>query len=280
LTFATRFLNNDYREGPMVEPDSLDEFQDRQTILGSVFWQKRKFIKTKNLLSLGITEDVPRGYSIVLTQGRDFAQFETLNYTSLEIGYGEFFDKLGYVVVIPQYGMFWDNESYQNSILRLTAGFFTPLKGVNRWSTRQILRASFTKGFNLNFPISLNIRDEVRSINGRYLEGDEVFGGSWESVWFAPWYIYGFRFSPFAFYDFGYVQESRPENMFKSFYHGIGSGVRVRNESLLFQTLEVHFAWYPETAEAGDEFRLKFSLSSPIVFENNRPFEPRIIAFR
>jgi hypothetical protein len=69
-----------------------------------------------------------------------------------------------------------------------------------------------------------------------------------ETVCFTPWSVFDFRFVVFGFADLSWI-EKQPQYLLDKFpYTGIGLGIRIRNERLVFNTLEIRFAFYPNIA--------------------------------
>ena len=75
------------------------------------------------------------------------------------------------------------------------------------------------------------------SVSGTYLATTKLSATA-ESVVFTPLHIYGFRFAFFGFVDVGTI--GNYQNIFKNEFFGVmGLGVRLRNEKLVFNTLQI-----------------------------------------
>ena len=87
-----------------------------------------------------------------------------------------------------------------------------------------------------------------------------------ETVFFTPYQPLGFRIALFGFADFGLL--GRDANIFKNnFYTTFGLGVRLRNERLVFSTIQL---------------RLGVALGNGTRMEQYRylPSRPEIVRFR
>src|SRR5436190_12348959 len=70
-----------------------------------------------------------------------------------------------------------------------------------------------------------------------------------ETVLFLQGKILGFRLAPYAF---GNLTMLTPENASvkkSDLYSGIGGGIRVRNENLIFGTIELRMIYFPRKAQ-------------------------------
>ena len=66
-----------------------------------------------------------------------------------------------------------------------------------------------------------------------------------ESVRFWEWKYSGFRFANYFFADAAFLSNSLKTLVTDKFYGGIGFGIRVHNESLVFNVLEIRLSWIP-----------------------------------
>jgi len=79
--------------------------------------------------------------------------------------------------------------------------------------------------------------------------------------------------------DFGWISEGGPIFDPGNFFTGLGLGVRIRNESLLFSTLQIRLAYYPREPNNGDQFDVDFHIRNPRLFRNFRTAKPEVVRF-
>jgi len=70
---------------------------------------------------------------------------------------------------------------------------------------------------------------------------------SLETVAFSPNYLYGFRFAWFGFSDIAVVSRDKYPGLNNSVVTEIGMGVRIRNDNLIFKTIQFRFSFFPFT---------------------------------
>ncbi len=61
----------------------------------------------------------------------------------------------------------------------------------------------------------------------------------------------------------------------ENFQSTIGIGFRLRNESLLFRTIQLRFGYLIQSSD----FDVNFSFSDPTIFDNFRTSKPDIVKF-
>ena len=99
-----------------------------------------------------------------------------------------------------------------------------------------------------------------------------------EIVLFSPYHPLGFRIAFFGFADFGLIGYS--PNIFKNeFYTSLGIGVRLRNERLVFNTIQIRLgiAFGKPGLVESEYFRL--SNATRLEPWRSRPTRPGIVAF-
>ncbi len=279
LITGLRVANYIYQERPRVSRDSNELFQNRFILLGNASLTRYRFLKSNYILSFGIAEDVPVGYRLTFNAGGDFNEFGNRFYAGLQCAYARYFDRFGYLILIPQVGGFFDGRRFANGVVRAKVGYYSPLWNLGRIRIRNFVLLDGVKG--ILQPVSENVRlDEfMRDIRGDDIGGEDVFSARLESIWFLPWYLYGFQLAPYGFAEFGLVNEPRFETDYRRSFPSFGLGFRLRNESLVFQTLDMRFTYFTNQPVNGQSFAFFISLSAPRLFELFLRFKPEVIRY-
>lgn len=281
LRLGLRYLHHDFLQRPEVSVNSNERYHNRHFWLGSIALQKINFLKTRYILSYGITEDVPVGYSYGLQWGKDNTEFGTKMYWGGDVRWASYYSSFGYLYFWGEAGTFQDGSSFKNTLIKLQGRYFSPLIRAGRSKIRNFANLYYTMGENLSAPETVNLGSAIDGLSALQAYGEKYFAAHLESVWFTPWYFYGFRFAPLFHTDFGYIKEGRGVQEFSNYQHfvtKVGGGFRVRNESLVFQTLEVDASYFPKTLPGSDKWWFNITFSSPLLFRSISPFRPRIIS--
>lgn len=279
LVLSTRYLRHAFTERPQVSADSNFLYFNRSLLLGAVSFSSMKFLKSNYITSFGISEDIPLGYQLSLVTGRDFNEFFHQNYYGFQFFSSVYLKDLGYILLTQQAGGF-DNSGLQNGIFRTRVDYFSPLLTADRYHIRNFFRASFAQGMQQPGYKSISLESRIRDLEGDQISGNSIMVVGVESVLFTPWYLYGFRFAPFFYYNVGEAWDTRPGQGVSHGYQGMGGGIRIRNESLVFNTLEMRISYFPKRPLNGP--RMTFSLSStiPIAFDNIFRYKPALVPYR
>jgi hypothetical protein len=92
-----------------------------------------------------------------------------------------------------------------------------------------------------------------------------------ESVLFSPVNLYGFRFAFFGFADMGFLFGTNEFAKQGEILSSIGLGIRIRNDNLVLNTLQVRIGYFPNLP---DYSRVNYFLVSGEQLLRPQNFEP------
>jgi hypothetical protein len=96
---------------------------------------------------------------------------------------------------------------------------------------------------------------------------------------FSSLNVLGFRLLFYSFIDFGWVSNYKETLLNKNnIYWGTGLGIRIRNDLLVFRTLELKVGYYPRLNQNGFNSFVKVNSSIPNISPNFMPKYPEEIA--
>lgn len=258
-------------------------FHDRNLYLGSLGIYREQFLTTKLIYGYGITEYVPIGYRAEVTGGWMDGQFDSGVYGGASFRFGRF-TKAGYFMWDISAGSFYDPgaDRFFRSALNLRFHYFTNMLTMGKYNVRNFLTLNYAKGWNREEGADEWIRLTTASgprYTKIYTPGRERATASLESVLFTPWQPMGFRMALYGFADVGLIGDNR--NVFRNaLYSTIGVGIRVRNEMLVFSTLQfsLSVSFGPNGLVGNDWVRL--STESRMQSQRYLPEKPDIVAYR
>ena len=280
LSIATRLFREEFTMRPYVDADSNHFFHDAVLLLNELVLTKRKFLKSTMIQAFGITEDIPIGYRFGLVGGYENGEFENRPYFGAQAAAGDFWDGVGYFSGGVDYGGFVDNQKMEEGVVTMNGLYFSPLLKFHRNQFRQFVSFNYTTSLrplleqNLNFSGGTGETGGIRGIS-RDVMGDRKISVNLESVLFHPLKLYGFRIATYAFCDFGWISFGGPLISSNNFQSAIGIGFRLRNELLLFRTIQLRLSYLTEPSEVD----VNFSFSNPRIFGNFRTGKPEIVEF-
>lgn len=279
LTFTLRWLHHQFNQRPFVSKDSNSFYFNRNLLLSELSYSSQKFLKTNYITSFGISEDIPTGYRFSAIIGKDFNEFYTQNYFGLQLFWSTYFTNWGYIFLNQEIGTF-DQTNAKRGVYRTSINYFSPLIDLNRYFMRNFFKFSLIKGIDQPTSSSINLEDRIRDIHGTTYGGNGTISLSVEQVTYTPWYFYGFRFAPFFYYNVGEVWDYREKRNSSNGYQAFGGGIRVRNESLAFSTLELRLTHFLTGQNLDKTTIISITSTVPISFNNIFRFKPTIAPFR
>jgi hypothetical protein len=170
---------------------------------------------------------------------------------------------------------------WEDATLLLSGKIFSRLKTYKKFLIRQSADLDFTYVFNQRTNTLLDIN------NSYGLEGfvaDSVLGtkrlhARYELVLYSPWKILGFRLAPIVFADVAMIAPKNKTLFYDKPFIGIGSGIRTRNENLVFGTIELKFFYYPRVVEDISQFKVSISSNLRIKYSGSFVKAPSIIVY-
>lgn len=284
LILASRLTGNNFTTRPAaVSEDLFFEYHNNIIWLNSVSLTARAYYRSNLIYSFGRTEDIPNGWMSSLTFGKEFSEFNDRLYVAMKLAHGNFIGNLGYVYTSYSLGSFIaDPGQYQQGISDLKLNYFTNLFIFGRYKFRHFINFEYLKGidrFELE-RININDKNGIRGLTAGGIYGQQKLTMNMESVLFAPSILYGFRFAFFGFVDFALIGDQYSAVSELDNFNGVGFGIRIRNERLVFPTFQFRFAFYPglENIDPVDYF--KFSGEKKLNPEDFSPGAPDLIKFQ
>lgn len=283
LTLTTRVLRKHFYERPVITETSYYDYQDKTLILGAISYSRQTFLKSNYIYNFGRTEDIPIGSKIELTAGKEINEFYDRTYLSTSLTAGTYIGNLGYFYTNLSGGTFFLNSGRENQgVINGQFQYFSPLIIFQRYKVRQFVTASYTRGFNRYSMEYLTINDNygLMGYQNDSVYGTQRFNMHWETVCFTPWVFYDFRFVCFLYADHSWLVKGTDKLFGKLPYTSFGLGIRIRNDRLVFNTIEISFSFFPNVP-VGSKTR-NFGISGEPLLNppNYLPQAPNLIPFK
>ncbi|MSQ38461.1 MAG: hypothetical protein EXR19_02710 [Chitinophagaceae bacterium] len=246
-----RFLENIFKQRPTDYLAQIDKnYQNIEAYLGSFTLFKQKIIRTQYLYGFGRNEDLPTGKSMVITSGNYRREQSSLPYVGIKLETYKLLSNENY-----RHGTLSAGSSYADGQLQ-DVRVIASIEQINKlrylesgYKYRSIINLSFTQTLKNKFNEALLISSSygIPQLNKERIYGGTRITANWESVWYNSRSYYGFRTSPFAFGNITYLRTVGQPIDKGDIYTSIGSGMRIRNENLIFGTIELRAFYFPRT---------------------------------
>lgn len=242
-----RYINNNVWEKPDIQPNTYYSLQRYRLYLASVSFSVQKYYKTNLIYSYGRTEDIPYGALFRATSGIEDNEFKLRMYLGGDISYGRSINSIGYFRLSAGTGTFLNDIKTEQGIFFYGFNYFSNLVPLGKQMIRNFVRISYTCGYNRNRDEYLQIlkNDAFSSFSNDSLKGTRRFNLGVETVIFNPVNYYGFRFAFFGFADMSTMGGTSLTSSGSVLLTGIGAGIRIRNDNLVFRTFQVRLGYFP-----------------------------------
>ena len=233
--------------------------------------------------NFGVTEDIAHGYNLSLQFGySQFDQYKDAFYGSLSGAFSTGKLAKGLLHAESSISSFLNNEEPFEGVFKLGLHYYSPLFSSKIGRLRQFINVNYSKllssqryfGDEIYFGSSTTLETDDLSKSTRGVERLIIKS---ESDLFSKLEIAGFRFLFYNFVDVGWITPKN--NLFHkdNFYWGIGAGIRIRNDVLVFNTLDIKFGFYPNLNQSNFGRIFNIDSSTPKVSPNFVPEYPKEI---
>ena len=239
-------------------------------ILGSLSFYRQNFYKTQYIYAFGRNEDIPEGLNLTLTLGYTKKQNLTRPFIGFNYQRSSFNLKKNYFSYTLRAEGYLHNKKIDDVNLLGGIDYFDHLKAMGpKWKQRTFISLGIAKQINtiLNEPLYFDSQFGLREFKNGDVGGSLRAAVKAESVFFSPWSIASFRFAPFIFGNTGLFSPYNTTLSTSNIYSSVGGGIRTRNESLIFGTLEFRGYYFLKKNFYNQNYR--FDISTNITFKNN-----------
>ncbi len=234
-----------YFRRPEVRADSNTYYHDRQAALLSIGVYRESFYRGNMIFGYGVIEDIPYGHKFEVTAGPVRSEFRNGWYGGFTLSAGRQL-ALGYLrgeVFANSY--FFDGNPRQG-MMGANANYFSNLLGAGTWRIRLFNNVRYLRGTDRLLGegerLPFTGTDRPRGLSCYLAYGDNRLIISNETVFFAPFELYGFRFAFYSFADAGWLGD-RTAVFENDFFATLGVGFRVKNERLIFKAIQFRFGF-------------------------------------
>lgn len=248
INLSGRIRYTNFYHRPPPDNAGKQFFANSTFYLGGISFSHRSYVRDYLVYSYGITEDIPKGYLHELVVGFDNNEFGNRWYSHLFLSTGNLFKrKPFYLYTSIGMGSFWNHSGLEQGMVDTKINFISPMFEVWNLKVRQFIKMNYSLGIN-RFEIEnliINNRLGIRGFGSRIEKGKQRLTLNVENVFFQKKSILKFQSALFSFIDIGIVGPANQSIFSQNYFAGIGAGIRIRNESLIFKTIQIRLAFYP-----------------------------------
>ncbi|MEI6694606.1 MAG: hypothetical protein WCO13_00950 [Bacteroidota bacterium] len=259
LIFSARYYRTHFIIRPEVGPGVNKIYHQSDLYLTKIALSKRNYYKGNLIYAFGITEDIPYGYLLEFTTGPENREFRNRFYYGWQFSTATIIDKFGYLYTQIGFGGYKNGLKLEQSVLRLSVNSFSNLYYHNKYKFRNFFNLNYVIGINRFDGEFISLDETERIMQSPLMIGTQKLSLKIETVAFTPINFYGFKVALYGFWDVGVLGLSQHFILNEKYFLGVGAGLRIRNDNLVFQTFQLNFAYYPMLPNGKSDF--VFSIS-------------------
>ncbi len=248
IVLSGGFNFQEFYKRPDFEPGSKSYFSNRTFLLSSVTFTQRRFVQDELVYSYGITEDIPEGFKNEIVYGYDFNEFGNRHYAHLLMSNGNLLiNRKGYLYMAGDIGSYYSKRGFEQGQIDARIYFISKLFNTGQKGSRLFVKSDYTIGMHRLEIENLNLsrNNVIRGFRSREVVGKQRLSLNLEYVLFLNHEFYKFNMALFGFTDIGIIGSNKEFILTQSYYSGIGLGIRLHNENLVFKTIQLRLAFYP-----------------------------------
>lgn len=257
---SMRYYNQSFERIPdQVDQQKNPDFINQQFLLSSISFYEQNFYKTQYVFGFGRTEDIPYGKTLTFTGGWSSRNGNNRTYLGFNTT-REFVTKKGnfYQIGVGA-GSHFSDDSSEDTFIFSNGEYYSKLVVKNNIKVRQRIEGGYAQAFNNKLQPLLTLENQFPGFRPDSLFGFKRACLRTETTIFTNWKIAGFNFAGFASAESAFFQEKPDKDIFEKFLWGITSGFRIRNENLIFGTVEVRSFYFPGTLKGIENFSFQIS---------------------
>ena len=250
LVLSTAFYNRKFFQRPDLSLPENEYFSNSTFYLAGITFSQRKYIQDQLVYSYGITEDIPRGFKNELVYGYDVNEFGNRHYLHLSLSNGNVLtnrNNNSYLYLAGGIGGYFKNSEFLQGQIQGSVNYISRQVNAGKKTFRLFVKTSYLQGIN-RFEIenlNLGMNDYVRGFSSLKAVGKQKLSTNLEYILFLKREILKFNIALFTFADVGVIGSNKELIFTQNYYSGLGLGMRLHNENMVFKTFQLRLAFYP-----------------------------------
>jgi hypothetical protein len=258
------------------QPENQDFPPVGKFFFGGLSFSKRGYYKNNLIYSFGRTEDVPYGFLTSFNYGYHRGDGYTRNFLNFHHSMGKaLVPSKGYVYLSADIGSFFRAGSPEQGHLKIVGEYISSL--INH-KLRNFFEIQYVNGFKRLSGEYLFLDENVDGLHrfdySQSIHGTEKIVLKTEQVLFTNLEPLGFKFAAFTFFDTAFLKESSKNLFHHKPYFSFGGGLRIRNDNLVFNTLQISLSIMPRVPSGESPVSLRISGESTRDFKDFVPSQP------
>lgn len=248
IVFSAGYNSQKFYNFNEFDPKYLTYFRSRTLLISGITFSQRRYVQDDLVFSYGITEDIPEGFKNEFIYGYEFNDSINRHYAHILLSNGNLLqNKRGYLYMAADIGGYFNKSGYEQGQIDAHISFISKKLKINNTVSRLFIKSDYAIGIKrLEIEnLTLNHDNLIRGFSSIKTAGKQRFNLNLEYVLFLKQEFYKFNMALFMFTDLGIIGSNKNLILAQQYYNGIGMGIRLHNESLVFKTFQLRLAFYP-----------------------------------
>ncbi|MEI6275501.1 MAG: hypothetical protein WCP08_05910 [Prolixibacteraceae bacterium] len=248
-----------------------------------VGFSSRNLYKNSLVYGYGVTEDIPYGHYFQINAGLDKSQFGVWPYMGFSLSNAIIGSEGSYFFGQIALDGFLDNNTVKQGTLLVKGNFFSRKFFAQGDPVRQFINIELQGGINRldEEYITINNHYGIRDFHTNELRGKCRLKLNFETVRYLRWSFYGFKFTNYLYADLAFLSDRLKTILSQDFYAGIGTGIRIFNESLIFKIIDIRLSWFPILPPEGmSHFGANYQGITKSTFDDFLGKKPEVIRYQ
>jgi hypothetical protein len=266
IVLTESYYQRAYSSRPRITIDSNRAYYNTTRFLTGFAFSANSYYLSDYIFQFGKTENIPYGEAFKFTLGPEINDFYTRFYGGIDLSAGDFISGFGYLSGRGVLGGYLNHKSIEDCVLKMSINYLSPLYTTpdKKLKFRCYLNSNYRLGFNFrnnnldytNINLDLHI-NEVQY--DTVFWGKQTLSSTLAVIMYTPLYFYGFKFA-FALQVKGGFVAANGESLFhKPFSSGVGLGIMIRNDNLIFPPFVISCFYYPNVPHGVPWWQFDFS---------------------
>ncbi|MBK6964529.1 MAG: hypothetical protein IPH20_11500 [Bacteroidales bacterium] len=241
-----RYYNVNFQHSPPVVLELISPAVTFNRYIAGLSLVRSGYYRSNMIYSFGRTEDIPTGNMAQLTFGYETSIISSRYYTGVKLLSGDRMSKDRFIYSWFEGGGYWTGNHFNDGIVGFGFDYISGLYKSGSYRFRSFVSLSYKAGINRESIGELEMKSEdfFKTYRKYNESGDQRLGIKAETVVFTPYYLLGFRFAAYSFVEAAMITEPGRFALSGAVYPAIGFGLRIRNENLVFSTIQFGVTWY------------------------------------
>lgn len=257
--------------------------QNSTLYMSGIGFCSRGYYKDEDIYRSGLAIDVPEGRLLAFTGGYQKAEFYEQYYYSGRLASGNHINHFGYIAEKLEYGTFYRNSTNHNGVANMEVAYLTDPMCADKTSVRFYANLKATAGFWRSAGDGITLNDP-NGLTGYYSPEQTASAKTvlnTAAVVTLPCHAMGFRFAGMFFAGFGKLGNTFNQIEKSHVYQAYGVGILLRNDYLVFNTIQLFFYYYPVMLGTHpDSFQFNYSTTYSTSFMDFYLSEPDVMSYR